>query len=376
MAADERRAFRLLPSERVLWTGVPRPGVPRDLLWTLGPSAGVVLVAIACLFAALGRIAGVGDGSRTLLLACDAAVFVIGGLLAPRHLLDPCRFMITDRRVLWKRGRSVRSIDSHALTYARVRWHRSVPGLGHLELVRSVPFGPFSRGQRMVLHDIEAPDRVLSLVRGETASPNAGDEQLPLTDRLDVDEQVLWGAGPEGWLLGWRDLSIGLLGVAVVATGVRYALTGLGILVGLEEVGLSERSWTWVFFSSAMLLTAGLILGVGGGLVWFGFVRARQQGRQTEYVVTSRRLLIRRGRTELSIDRARIFDVATTPSWWGLHNAVLILDGPGGRALGDSGAFTGMTPSRESVPPVLYELRDPGPLRAVLGTARPASDPG
>ena len=94
---------------------------------------------------------------------------------------------------------------------------------------------------------------------------------------LDVDEQVLWGAGPEGWLLGWRDLSIGLLDVAVVATGVRYALTGLGILVGLEEVGLSERSWTWVFFSSAMLLTAGLILGVGGDNVYAGRRRRRQQ---------------------------------------------------------------------------------------------------
>jgi hypothetical protein len=36
----------------------------------------------------------------------------------------------------------------------------------------------------------------------------------------------------------------------------------------------------------------------------------------------------------------------------------LILDDPEGRALSDSGALTPLTPARDVVPPVLYELRD------------------
>ncbi|HEY8428995.1 MAG TPA: hypothetical protein VIL20_11500, partial [Sandaracinaceae bacterium] len=49
----------------------------------------------------------------------------------------------------------------------------------------------------------------------------------------------------------------------------------------------------------------------------------------------------------------------------------LVLDGPDARALADSGALRTIAPSRDSVPPVLYELRDPGRLRSLL-TGRPS----
>lgn len=329
------------------------------------------MAAVAALFAALIRVAGQPGWQESGLVACYLAVFAVGGLLAPRYLLDPCEFAITDRRVLWRRGRTVRSIDRDAITYARVRWHRSVPGVGSLELVRAVPFGPLARSQRLVLHDLVAPDRVLAVVRGTEPAENAGDDQVALTDRLDEGEQVVWGAGPEGPLLGWQDVLIALGGAAVVLIGLRYGALVGSILTGLEEVGLPLDSLPWLFLFSATMLTFAMIVGVGSALVWYGLVRARAQGRETEYIVTDRRLLIRRGRTELSLDRRRIFDVAAAPSWRGLHNVFLILDGPGARALGDTGALTGLTPPRDAVAPVLYELRDTERVRDVLLAREP-----
>jgi hypothetical protein len=81
-------------------------------------------------------------------------------------------------------------------------------------------------------------------------------------------------------------------------------------------------------------------------------------GRDTEYVLTNRRVLIRRGRTELSLDRKTIVDVAVVPVADGCRHLYLILDAPEARALSDSGAMMPLSPARDLVPPVLYELRD------------------
>lgn len=365
---DAAKAFRLLPHERLLWTSTPVASIPRDRVWALAPAAAFVMSTIGWLFAALMFMAGLSGWQESAIVGCYVAVFGISALLGPRYLFDSCEFAITDRRVLWRRGRYVRSIERHAITYARVRWHRTASGIGHLELVRAVPFGPLSRSQRLVFHDIRSPDRILAIVRGVEVAPSAGDDQAALTDRLDPGEQVLWGAGPEGFLLGWRDVLIALSGAFVVWLGLRYGAVAIAILSELEEGGLPVDSMIWLFFFAATLLTFALIVSVGGGLVWYGLVRARREGRETEYVVTDRRLLIRRGRTELSLDRKRIFDVAETPSWRGVRNVFLILDGPGGRALDGSGAFSGLTPSRDNVPPILYELRDTEHLREVLAS--------
>jgi hypothetical protein len=66
------------------------------------------------------------------------------------------------------------------------------------------------------------------------------------------------------------------------------------------------RSWTWLLLFLATTLSWGVIASVGIWLLWHGILRARAMGRDTEYVVTNRRVLIRRGRTELSLDRKGI----------------------------------------------------------------------
>ncbi|GAB4208682.1 MAG: hypothetical protein OHK0013_27350 [Sandaracinaceae bacterium] len=363
---DAVRAFRLLPSERLLWTGRPVLGVPRQFGYVVTTVFGGAVATSSLLFAALLRVAELPGTHAFAIVALYALVFVVGAILVPRYTLDPCEFAVTSRRVLWRRGASVRSVERGAISYARIRWHRTARGVGTLELVRAVPFGPLLRQERLVLHDLRGPDAVLALVRGVPGQ--AHDEPEPrLVEMLDPDEKVVWGGAPEGLCIGWREIATAMLGVVVIGVALRYGVVTFGALRSLEESGLPVGSEVWWLFFAACLVTFALILGVGCGLVWWGLVRARAQSRDTEYLVTDRRVLIRRGRTELSLDRSRIFDVAELRSLLGLRHVFFILDGPDGRALGDSGALSGLLPSRDLVPPVLFDLRDVAALRALFG---------
>jgi hypothetical protein len=361
------QAFRLLPSEQVLWEGRPERGVPRDRGFRLVPALLLTVAAIIGLFGVLLVLAELPGARQTAMLAGYLVLSAAAVWLAPSFLLDPCRFVVTDRRVIWMRGRLRRSIDRHAITYARIQWHRSMPTVGHLELVRAVPFGPLARKQRLVLHQVRSPDAVLAIVRGVAPSQHGGDATIDLTDRLDEGEEVLWGGGPEGLLVDWRHVATTLLGLGVLLVGLPTGLRSAVVLARLEQYGLPMSSWIWVLLFVAVALTAALLLSVGIGLTWHGILRARAMGHDTEYVLTDRRLLIRRGRIELSLDRGRIVDVAETRGWRGLTtNLYLVLDGPDARALADSGALRTIAPSRDSVPPVLYEVRDPSGVLALL----------
>lgn len=365
------KAFRLLPSEQVLWEGRPQRGVPRDPRWRWIPALLVTVAAIAWLFAGLLVAVELPGAEQVALVGVYFVLTAVGVWVAPWFLLDPCRFAVTDRRVLWMRGKLRRSIDRQGITFGRIRWHRSVPTVGHLELVRAVPFGPLARSQRLVLHDVKAPDEVLAAIRGVEPSPHAGDHTTPLMDRLDPGEEVLWGGAPDGPGIDWRHVLTTLGGLAVLFVGLPTGLRSAAVLAELEELGLPTASSTWIMLFLAMALTATLLLVVGLGLAWHGILRARAMGHDTEYVLTDRRLLIRRGRTELSLDRRRIVDVAETPAWRGSTNLYLVLDGPEARALVDSGAMGVIAPSRDAVPPVLYELRDPSGVSSLL-TTRPS----
>jgi hypothetical protein len=314
--------------------------------------------AVSSLFCGLLIVTELPGAQQTGGMALYLAV--LGGLLllAPSFLHDPCEYMVTDRRILWRRGRVKRWIDRSAISYARITWNRSTPAVGHLELVRATPFGPLSRKQRLTLLNVEAPDRVYACIRGVTPATSLGDPELPLTDRLDDDERVLWGGGPQGWLLGWRDVLTMVVGSGVLYVAARYGAQAWGIVLDLERLGLQVRSLTWVMLFLATALSFGVLLAVGCWLVWYGYGRARAMGRDTEYIVTNRRVLIRRGRTELSLDRNIIVDVAVVPVADGCRHLFLILDAPEARALSDSGALTPLSPARDLVPPVLYELRD------------------
>jgi hypothetical protein len=375
MSAAVDRSWRLLPSEHVLWQGGPKLGVPRDLRWTIGPGLVLALAVICALFAGLLHVAGIPAVRSMAFTSFYLLVTAVAARLLPRYLLDPCRYLVTDRNVVWRRGPLRRTMDRRAITYGRIHWHRSVPGVGHLELVRAVPFGPLSRKQRLWLHDVEAPDVVFALIRDAQPTAFAGYGDVKLTDRLDRGEVVLWGAGPAGLRLGRAELFTAALGVLVLTAGASYAYRTSAILVGLEQVGLPVRSWAWALLFCAILISATVILGAGAVLLWHGVWGAREGGSRTEYVLTDARLLIRRGRTELSVDRRRIVDVAELPSSNGSRNLHLILDADDAKALDASGALGLLPAPRATVPPVLYEVTELELLRELLLARRSRRPP-
>lgn len=366
MSESLHRSFRLLPSERVLWHGKPRLGVSRQGVWVVVPAAFAILAVIVALFAGLIAAAGIPAVRSTAFLAFYLLVTGIAAWFAPRVWLDACEYLVTDRHVIWKRGQVRRLIDRSAISYGRIRWHQSEPGVGSLELVRAAPFGPLSRRQRVLLHDVEAPDRVFSLIRGTEATDFAGYGDVPLTDRLDKDERVLWGSAPAGYRLGRSELITACVGTVVLAVGLLYGHRMANLLLDFERAGLPVQSWTWLLFFLAIVISTLVICGVGAWLVWRGLWGARAAGSSTEYILTNTRVLIRRGETELSVDRRRIVDVAELPCTGDLRNLFLILDGLGATALDDSGALSILPPPRAAVLPVLYEVRDRELFRSLL----------
>lgn len=372
------RSWRLLPSERVLWHGGPVRGLSRGLRWRLPPVLFGVLAADSALFAGLLYAADIHAMRPTLSMVAYLLVTAIAFYVAPYFLLDPCEYLVTDRRVLWRRGRFRRTMERHAVTLARIAWHPSAPGVGHLELERAVPFGPFKRTQRLVLHDVKAPDALFAILRDAAPSERAGDTDVKLADRLDADESLLWGGAPERVALDWREWSTAIAGAGLMGFAVFYEWRMASQLLGFEMLGMQVRSWTWLFFFASTFLAFGTLLTIGAYLFWYGLFRSRAMVRDTEYLLTERRLLIRRGRTELSVDRRRIVDVAQEPRANGLYTMFLILDGPDARALGDSGALGSVTPAKDSVPPILFEVRDPERVRRlILGErlSRPSEPP-
>ncbi len=369
-------SFRLLPSERLLWHGRPRLGVAREGVWAVVPALAWLLASVVALFAGLLHVAGVPAVFATASLAAYLALTALSFQLAPRYLLDTCQFVVTDRHVIWKRAQHRRVLERRAITYARITWHPSEPGVGTLELVRAAPFGPLARRQSLVLHDIEAPDRVLACIRDQEPAEFAGYGDVQLTDPLDKGERVLWGASPLGLRMGSAGLLTAALGALVTFAGLAYAWRTGAILLALEHVGLPVRSWTWVMFFLAILLSGALIVGVGALLLWKGSLGARAEGGRTEYILTDSRVLIPRGRIELSVERGRIVDVAEERSQGDLGNLYLILDGPHARAPDASGALSLLPRPRATVPPVLFEVRDIEEFRRLLfAKERPRTRP-
>ncbi|MBK8170898.1 MAG: hypothetical protein IPK60_11225 [Sandaracinaceae bacterium] len=359
-------SLRLLPTEQVLWQGSPRP-VAHDVKWRLGAALLVALGVVSLLFAALLHVGGLTGVKQTAGVGIYLMLTSVAVWFAPKFLIDGAHYVITDRRILVQRGRLRRTMDRRAVTFGRIVWHPSAPSVGTLELVRAVPFGPLMRQQRLMLHHIETPDAVFAILRGAEKPTFAGDRDVSLASRLEEGEDLLWGGAPENSLgPSVRELAVAALGVGVATVALYYGQRVTRILVGLEEIGLPVRTWTWLLFFLATLLAFAIMVSVSAGLLWFGLVRSRALLRDTEYLLTDRRVIVRRGRVELSVDRRRIIEVVTAEHRNGCATLYLVLDGPAGRLLNDSGALSANTPARDVVPPILYEVKDGDRLRTLI----------
>lgn len=364
-----------LYSERIVWSGEPAtvgaPSLYRAGAWLLAVTSAVsTLLAIAA-----SRTAHLPAGGL-IVFAAWCASFALAMRMIPVLWAQAARFTVTDRHVIWARGKFKRTMQRDAISYARIHWSREHPGTGDLELVRAVPTGVLHRGLTLVLRGVTAPDRVWAIVRGVPTSTAGGDGRLPLSQRLDDGEVVLWSGHPEGTWRAWipmstRRLLTATLGVVCLGTGWHTMTTSAPIVGRLLRAGVPMWSLTFITLTAAFVLTAVLLLGVGGALAYRGLARKPRLDRATRYLVTDRRVLVQRGQGEIHLDRRNVIDLVEEKSSYGGTDVYLVMDGPQSRGYSASGAF-GPGDGAKGLLPVLRGITDIEGLRSAFGTTGPA----
>ncbi|MCA9588050.1 MAG: PH domain-containing protein [Myxococcales bacterium] len=328
--------------EEILWQGAPREAsiaTPYKIAAIVSAIVAVVGVAFAV---AISTGLGMPVGGMLGLSAWSATVALLAWRL-PLAARRAERYTVTDKRVLWRRGGLRRSIERSAITYAVIRWNPRVAGVGDLVLERAVPAGALRRTLTVTLFDVEAPDRLLAIIRGVEPTAPVGDGSRPLAQRLDAGERVLWTALPKGgrWTARRAITSVGAVLLALSAwrmmSGALPALAKVGRLHALPTATLAVLIGAVGIASLLMLVVT----------VWVAYVAWVQPiliRRSTRYFVTDRRVLIRRGMEELFLDRRRIAYVISAPTGAATDSTrdlFLVLDGPQARAYSPSGAFGG-----------------------------------
>lgn len=357
-----------LYGEEIVWSGGPRaPSVPG--IFKLGAIVCATMAAVSVAFAivvATGLERPVGG---LLGFGFWSACLAVASWRLPLWFRASAEYVVTERHVIWRRGRLRRSIERSAISYAIVRW--KAPGIGDLVLERAVPTGALRRTLSLTLADVDAPDRLWAIVRGLVPGAPLGDGRRPLAQRLDDGERVLWSASATG-ASPWpaRRIASALVGLALAATAVVIALRSV------PPVGRVLRSHALppamaATFVAGIGLTVLLLASVAIFVGFTAVVRPWLLRRETRYFVTDRRVLIRRGAEELHLDRGRIAYVITAPLRHGdsRRDLYLVLDGPQARAFSPSGAFGGSSPDERLVP-MFAAIEDADAATAVLHVSR------
>ena len=58
------------------------------------------------------------------------ALVTSANVIHGRYVRASARYTVTDKHVIWQRGRLRRSIERDAISYAVIRWNPRVPGVG------------------------------------------------------------------------------------------------------------------------------------------------------------------------------------------------------------------------------------------------------
>src|SRR4051812_31108761 len=133
-----------LYDEHIAWTGGPKAlTVPLGFKVVAAVSATMAVVALAfAVVVATGL--GLPVGSMIVFAAWSATIAALSWRL-PLWFRASAKYTVTDKHVIWQRGRLRRTIERDAITYAVIRWNKSVPGVGDLVLERVVPTGALRR---------------------------------------------------------------------------------------------------------------------------------------------------------------------------------------------------------------------------------------
>lgn len=362
--------------ETILWTGKPQEVVRPAPLRVVAGVALIVAVVALCFAITLATALHVRTGGLLVLSGWCGTISLLAWRL-PVLLSQKLEYFVTDKHVIWRCGRLRRTIARDAISYALVRWNADGT-MGDLELVRAVPTGALRRTLRLTLSGVSAPDRVWALIRGVDESEHmAGpvSRARPLAQRLDPDERVLWSGVPRKspWTVR---RTVGVLAAIVLAAAAIHsgarAFPALARLLALHALTLMQA----LLLVSGVGLGLALLVAVAAGTGWAAGLRPRMLARETRYFVTDRRVLIRRGREELHLDRSRIAYVIFAPSTAlmrgrsELQDVFLVLDGPHARALAASGAFSGGFARGEgdgTLQPVLAAIDDSDTVGTLLG---------
>jgi hypothetical protein len=354
--------------ETILWSGRPAvlttPPAFRLAAWV----AAIFSVSTLAFAVVIARGLG-GHVGGMLSFSAWCAVVAIAAWRGPLWWASRVEYLVTDRHVIWRRGRLRRSIDRAAISFARIHWLAGQTGVGDLTLVRAVPTGALRRTLKLTLGAVEAPDRVWATVRGVEPCAPLGDGDRPLAQRLDEGERVLWTAIPVSSPWTPRRVASGLAGLVLFVAAVHSVIRVAGPMhrvLGLHALGPAVTA----IFVGGVSLGVLVLVAAGGMFAYGALVRPALLARSTRYFVTNRRVLIRRGREELLLDRSRIAYVIATRAnnsltqRGSLHDVFLVLDGPQARALAASGAFG--EGRRDTLSPVFAAIQDPDAVGAIL----------
>ncbi|WP_394828367.1 hypothetical protein [Pendulispora albinea] len=344
-------------NETILWSGRPRVvRAPLGAKLVAAVCATVSLVTLS--FAVLARTSLHAHVGGMILFALWCASIALGAWRLPILWRSGVEYIVTEKHIIWRRGRVRRTMDRSAISYAVIRWDPKESDVGDLILVRAVPTGALRRTLKLALHGVTGPDRLWAIVRGMTPCAPLGQGTRPLGQRLDPGERVLWSGIPLASSWTSRRLGTAVLSLVVSLAAVHVLVRAIPTLRGVLRLhALPPVMLGLLIFGVALtvLLLAAVAIGVGYASV----VRPMFLARRTIYVVTNRRVLIRRHREELHLERGRIAYVIAAPARR-LHDVFLVLDGPQARALAPSGAFAsfGREEAEGALLPVFARIED------------------
>ncbi|MDB4941381.1 MAG: hypothetical protein JWP97_915 [Labilithrix sp.] len=358
-----------LYNEQIAWTGGPSTlSVPPLFKVVAFVSATVSVVTLAfAVVVATGLRMPVGG---LLLFSAWSAAIAAGAWRLPLWFRASARYTVTDRHVIWQRGRLRRTIERGAISYAVIRWSKSHPGVGDLVLERAVPTGALRRTLTVTFADVDQPDRLWAIVRGLSPSTAGGDGSRALAQRLDDGERVLWTGSPSAarWTVRRVVTTLGATAAGAAAAQMLWRV--------VPPIARVLRAHVLSPVTSG-LLVAGVALAVlllSTVAVLIGYAAVVQPvllARKTRYFVTDRRVLIRRGAEELHLDRQRIAYTISAPwsSGGPLRDLFLVLDGPQARAFSPSGAF-GKGGDEQRLVPVFAAIEDADTPSEILHVGR------
>ncbi len=358
-----------LYNETIAWTGRPKV-LTVPLVFKVVAVVSAIMAAVALAFAVVvARGLGLPVGSL-LLFSGWSATIALGAWRLPLWFRASVTYTVTDKHVIWQRGRLRRSIERDAISYAVIRWNTRAAGVGDLVLERVVPTGALRRTLSLTLADVETPDRLWAIVRGLTPSAPLGDGNRALAQRLDEGERVLWTGAPNAsrWTLRRVGTTVGATAVAAAAAQV-FGRSVPPVAKVLRQHVLSPL--TSGVLVAAVALSVLLLVSVALYIGYAAVLRPVLLARKTRYFVTDRRVLIRRGNEELHLDRQRIAYVITAPWRDGgtRRDLFLVLDGPKARAFSPSGAF-GRREDEQRLVPMFSAIEDADTASEVLDVGR------